>query len=155
MTERALPRDDLTKAIMVFEEQPSGLYVPQWLKGTAGAVHVVQARKLSGEEDETNEHDSRVRYTEDWKWTRLAAGTTEQLIYAGACRTGPILYDAGTTPGNVTLRDAAATGGSNTLSIVGGSTRDTLGLRCANGLTAQAATTGAGVLIGYREAILS
>lgn len=120
-----------------------------------GARHVLQARKLAGEESVTSEHDSLVRRTEDWKWKRLAAGTTEQLIYAGACRLGPVLYDAGTTPGNLTLRDADATGGSNTLHIAGGSTRDAIGLRCQNGLTAEAATTGAGVLVGYREAELS
>lgn len=41
MNEIEIPRADLTKAVLLFERQLSGLYVPQWLEGTNNAAHVL------------------------------------------------------------------------------------------------------------------
>lgn len=40
MPEIQLPAADLTKALLTFERQPSGLYLPRFLESTAGAAHV-------------------------------------------------------------------------------------------------------------------
>lgn len=40
MAETALPREDLTKALMGFEVQPSGLYLPRWLEMVGGSAKV-------------------------------------------------------------------------------------------------------------------
>jgi len=42
MTEIKLPAIDLTKANLLFERRASGLYVPVWQEGVAGAANVAQ-----------------------------------------------------------------------------------------------------------------
>lgn len=110
----------------------------------------------AGEEQPASATLSIQRTTDDWKRFRLATGTGEQLVFAGPCRFGGLIVDNGVTSGAVTVRDANATGGSNTAFVLAGSNTDVMrGARMVNGITAQAATTGAGVTILYREAAFS
>jgi len=83
----------------------------------------------------------------------MASGTSEQVVYAGSCRFGGVILNNGVTSGVLTIRDAASTGGGSAgMVFAEGTTTAAKGARMSNGITAAAATTGAGVTILYREA---
>lgn len=114
------------------------------------AGDVNQVTLMAGEEDYANKFLSKVRTTKDWDYFRAAAGTGEQVVLAGDVRLGAIIYDAGASIGNVTVRDSATAAGSTAVLVVSGSTNICEGMRFDSGLTVQAATTGAGLTILYR-----
>ncbi len=108
---------------------------------------------LAGEEQPDLLHDSQVRVQKDAKYFRMASGTAEQTVFNGPCRIIAVLVDNGVTSGAITLRDGVA--GTTVHISAGSNNRDVEGMRIITALTAQAATTGAGVTVLYREAELS
>lgn len=140
---------------------------------TDGAAHVNPSHQ-GGEESVSSTVNSKLRTTKDWKRFRMAAGEGEQLVYAGECRIGGVIFDGDYAAANadniVTLYDEAATGvqtASNKIKVTfaGDTTAPhdsdmtVEGIRCANGLTAELSGTSADnsekITILYREAELT
>ncbi|HFD81059.1 MAG TPA: hypothetical protein ENK05_11825 [Gammaproteobacteria bacterium] len=97
MNEIEIPRADLTKTVLLFERQPSGLYVLKWQEGTNGSAHV---RPIQGTAETTKNRNIASAQTahpgddstNTATWTQ-AENVTEVTIDGGANGT-LVLFDA-------------------------------------------------------------